>query len=173
MHVTGITDSSGSNTWVAPPTKLIAQKVQADEEIWYLPNAASVTSVTVTMSGTTSIAMTVLDITGTSATPLDQAATATGTSTAASTGATAITTDASEIVVAAIGWNGSESAGFPNTFTSGFTTTGTGLEEASGVTNFAAGQQSAWEVLSTTGTPSFAGTLSASVAWTGVIATFH
>src|SRR4029077_16510618 len=84
--VSGITDSSGTNAWTAPPAALKSQHVQSDEEIWYLPNAASVTSVTVTMSGTTSVAMTVLDITGTSATPLDKTSSTFNTSTAATTG---------------------------------------------------------------------------------------
>ena len=81
--VSSITDSSGTNVWTAPPAALKSQKVQADEEIWYLPNAASVTSVTVTMAATTSVAMTVLDVTGTSATPLDKTSSTFNTSTAA------------------------------------------------------------------------------------------
>src|SRR4029077_12598275 len=112
--VSGITDSSGTNVWTAPPAGLKSQKVQADEEIWYLPNAASVTSVTVTMSGTTSVAMTVLDVTGASANPLDQKATnvyvGTG-STTPSTGITPTTSQGKEIVVAAMGWNGLNPSG--------------------------------------------------------------
>ena len=62
---------------------------QADEEIWYVPNAGSVTSVTVTVSGTTSMAMTIADVTGASTTsPLDQVATSSGTSTTPATGPT-------------------------------------------------------------------------------------
>jgi hypothetical protein len=171
--VSGITDSSGTNVWTAPPAALKCQKLQADEEIWYLPNAASVTSVTVTMSGTTSVAMTVLDITGTSATPLDMTSSMFGTNNTATTGSTPVTTQANEIVIGAIAWNGAETAGYPNAFTTGFTTTGTGLQETSAVTGFNAGEQSAWEILSSTSTPSFFGTLSGSFAWTGVIATFH
>jgi hypothetical protein len=171
--VSGITDSSGTNVWTAPPAGLKSQHVQADEEIWYLPSAASVTSVTVTMTGTTSVAMTVLDVTGTSATPLDKTSSTFNTTATATTGSTPLTTQANEIVIGAIAWNGAETAGFPNTFTSGFTTTGTGLQETSAVTGFIAGEQTAWEILSSTGTPSFSGTLSGPVAWTGVIATFH
>jgi hypothetical protein len=117
--------------------------------------------------------MTVLDITGTSATPLDMTSSMFGTNNTATTGSTPVTTQANEIVIGAIAWNGAETAGYPNAFTTGFTTTGTGLQETSAVTGFNAGEQSAWEILSSTSTPSFFGTLSGSFAWTGVIATFH
>ena len=72
VTVTGITDSA-SNTWKKATGVLNGQ---ADEEIWYVPNAGSATSVTVTVSGATSMAMTVADVTGASTTsPLDQFAT--------------------------------------------------------------------------------------------------
>ena len=58
--------------------------------------------------------MTVLDVKGASASPLDQNAynvyTLSG-STSPSTGTTAVTSQSSEIVVAAIGWNGLNTSG--------------------------------------------------------------
>ena len=168
--VSGITNSSGTNVWSKPPAGLSVQKVQADEEIWYLPNAASVTSVTVTMSAATSFAVTVMDVTGTSATPLDLTATAvnTGSTQNSSVGPTPATTHANEIVIADIGWNSA------NSFAAGTTTAGYTLvpSQQSNVSGLAAGEQAAWLVVSTTGAQSFAGTLTSAFAWTGVIATF-
>jgi hypothetical protein len=64
--VVAITDSAVTNTWsLAVRT---TQGTQADEEIWYAANAASVSSVTVTMSDTSAIAMTVVDVAGASTT---------------------------------------------------------------------------------------------------------
>ncbi len=196
--VQSVTDSSTTDTWIPPTTPptgppptgsgLIAQKVQADEEIWYSANAASVTSVTVTMNGNTSLAITVLDITGASANPLDQKATNlyTGSgSTTPSTGTTPTTSQASEIVVAAIGWNGANipqneknSVPLANP-TSGYTppnstaNTAPYLFEESTVSGLAAGEETAWVILNATGAQGYAGTLQSSVAWTGVIATFQ
>ena len=81
---------------------------QADGEIWFAANAATITTpggVTVTLSATSALAFTVLDLTGASSTPLDQMAKLGGSGTAASTGTTPVTTQANEIAVADIGWN--------------------------------------------------------------------
>ena len=69
-NVTGITDSSGLNTWAKATG--IQSGGQADEEIWYVANAKSVTSVTVTVSGSASLAMTVIEISGAPAIPARQ-----------------------------------------------------------------------------------------------------
>jgi hypothetical protein len=148
----------------------VTSGTQADGEIWYFGNAASIAttgSVTVTMSAASAIAFTVLDLSGASVTPLDKSATSSGTSTAASTGTTATTSQASEIAVGDIGWNGTSS---PSGQTVGYSTTAT---EQATVSGSAAGEQAAWKSLSTTGSQSYAATLSASVAWTGAIATFE
>jgi len=85
QSVTGITDSSG-NTWTV--ANRLTQGSQAAEEVWYAPDAASIStdgSVTVTLSGVVAIAVTVLEVSGASSTPLDNVVGAGGASTAAST----------------------------------------------------------------------------------------
>jgi hypothetical protein len=162
-NVVGVTDSSGHNTWAKAVT---TQFGQGDEEIWYVAGAASATSVIVTVSGTASLAMTVVDIAGATATPLDKTMTATGASTTASTGTTLTTSQASEIVIADIGWN---SAVSPSQQTIGYTPL---LVQQSTVSGNQTGEQAAWLVVNATGAQSFAATLSSSVAWIGAIATF-
>ena len=84
------------------------QGKQADQEIWYAAGAASIAatgSVTVTLSSGATVAFTVLDVTGASASPLDKTAAAGGSGTAGATGTTAATSQANELAVAAIGWN--------------------------------------------------------------------
>lgn len=163
-NVTGITDSSGVNTWTKATS--IQSGGQADEEIWYVANAKSVTSVTVTVSGSAALAMTVIEISGAPAAPLDRTMTASGTGTAVSTGTTTTTAQASEIVIANIGWNSTVT---PSGQTAGYTVLP--LQQATVPSN-ATGEQGAWRILTTTGAQSYAATLSASVAWAGAIATF-
>jgi protocatechuate 3,4-dioxygenase beta subunit len=163
-NVTGITDSSGTNVWAKATS--IQSGGQADEEIWYVANAKSVTSVTVTVSGSASLAMTVVDISGATTTPFDKTMTATGTGTAASTGTTTTTAQASEIVIANIGWNSTVTTSGQ---TAGYTVLP--LQQATVPSN-ASGEQAAWRILTTTGPQTYAATLSASVAWAGAIATF-
>jgi hypothetical protein len=163
-NVTGITDSSGLNTWAKATG--VQSGGQADEEIWYVANAKSVTSVTLTVSGSASLAMTVVEISGATTTPLDKTMTASGTGTAASTGTTTTTAQASEIVIANIGWNSTVT---PSGQTAGYTVLP--LQQAT-VSSNATGEQAAWRILTTIGTQTYAATLSASVSWAGAIATF-
>jgi hypothetical protein len=168
--VSGISDnSSGLNAWKRATG--VAGKADADAEIWYTTDAASVTSVTATVSGTASLAMTVLDISGASATPLDQVMTDTGTGTMATTLSTAATAQANEIAVADIGWNGATNTYPLGGATPGYVSASKAFWEST-VTGEQAGEQMAWLVLNATGAQSFSATLLASVAWTGVIATF-
>src|SRR5450631_75199 len=100
---------SASNPWVRAAS---AVQGQADGEIWYVANAASLSSaqaVTVTVGGsaasTSAIALTVLEVSGDASTALDVTASAGGSGTAASTGTTAATAQPSEIAIAVAGWN--------------------------------------------------------------------
>jgi Carboxypeptidase regulatory-like domain/IPT/TIG domain len=170
VAVTGIADnSSPANTW-KKATGVVSG--QADEEVWYMPSAGSVTSVTVTVSGATSMAMTVADISGASATsPLDQVATSSGNSTTPSTGTTPATTQSNEIVIGDIGWNNvatlSAVAFNPQT-------TMTLLpSQSSSVTSLKTTEEMAWQVVTAMHTQSLSGTLSGAFAWAGAIATFH
>jgi phosphatidylinositol-3-phosphatase len=165
--VTGVTDTNGE-VWSRAAG--VTSGSQADAEIWYIAGAASMPttgSVTVTVSVASAIAFTVLDLSGASAMPLDQTASSFGMGTAASTGSTAATSQSNEIAVADVGWNGTAT---PTGQTPGYTPTS--VEQAT-VSGSGAGEQAAWESLPAVGPQSYAATLSTSVTWTGVIATFE
>jgi phosphatidylinositol-3-phosphatase len=170
--VISLTDSVGDQ-WARAVS--VAQGGHADGEIWYAPDAASLSTsqaVTVTVGGSsasmTTITVTVLEVTGASASPLDVTSTANGTSEPESTGTTAATTQAAEIAVGDIGWNGRVTS---TGETAGYTTTAT---EQSTTSNTAVGEQAAWRLLSTSGPQSYSARLSsATTGWTGAIATFE
>jgi protocatechuate 3,4-dioxygenase beta subunit len=168
-----VADSNAGDHWAKATS--IAQGSQADGEIWYVTNAASLAtsqSVTVTVGGTkastTAIAFTVLDVSGATGVALDGVATKGGSTQPASAGPTATTTQASEIAVADVGWNSG------SVTVSGQTTGYTVLPtQQSTVSSTGAGEQAAWRLLSATGTQTYQATISASTAaWTGAIATF-
>src|ERR1700726_558918 len=69
--VGSVVDSAG-NTWSS--ANRLSQGSQADEEIWFAPNAVPIGpdgSVTVTLTGDAAIAVTVLEIAGAAQTPLN------------------------------------------------------------------------------------------------------
>ena len=166
--VTGVSDSGG-NAWTRASAVLGAKFV--DEETWYAANANAITppgSVRVTTTSASAIAMTVVEVSGVATSgALDVTATMSGTGTAASTGTTPVTKAASEIAVADIGWN---SAATPSKQTAGYNLLAAVQSSVSGLNT---GEQAATRVLSAIGTQSYAATLSSSVAWTGLIATFQ
>ena len=164
--VTAVTDSA-RNAWVL--ASRLTQGQQADEEIWYVANAASIAtsgSVTVAVSGSSALAVTVLELAGASSTPLDTAASSGATSAAASTGATTSTEPADRIVVADVGWNAKVT---PSAQTAGFTTT---TVEQSTVPGSMTGEQAAWEVVGSPATRSYGATLSAPVVWAAATVMF-
>jgi hypothetical protein len=162
--VTAITDSSG-NTWVS--ANRLTQGRQADEEVWFSADAASIGpqgSVTVSLSGDAAIAMTVLDVAGAASEPLDNASSSGDASANASTGAAA--TSSQDIVIADVGWNADVN---PNDQTGSFTTTPV---EQSTVGDSMTGEQAAWEVVGGSGIESYGAELSQPVVWTATIVTF-
>ncbi len=165
--VTKVSDTA-SNLWVQAVHG--NQGKQADQEIWYAAGAASIAatgSVTVTLSSGATVAFTVLDVTGASASPLDKTAAAGGSGTAGATGTTAATSQANELAVAAIGWN-SKLTATPGTGDTGYTTPA--VEQTTG--GNVAGEMTASKVLSAAGAQSYAATFSQSTSFTGAIATF-
>jgi Phosphoesterase family len=161
--VMSITDSA-KNSWVRAIS--VIQGLHADAEIWYSTAASSVSSLTVAVNGAAALAMTVLDVTGTISNPQDRTTALSGNNATASTGATSATTQANEIVIAAIGWNTKVT---PSAQTAGYNTTATEQSTASGN---ATGEQAAWRVVNTIGTQMYGATLSSAVSWTGTLVTF-
>jgi len=172
--VTAVTDTNTGDHWLKAAS--ITQGTNADGEIWYVANAASLAtsqSVTVTVGGTqaskSAIAFTVVDVTGAAtSSPLDVIATKSGNTQPASSGPTAATAQASEIAIGDIGWNNLSVA--PSGQTAGYTATAV---EQSTVSGSAAAEQAAWQLLTATGAQSYSAALNSStVAWTGAITTF-
>jgi hypothetical protein len=162
--VTSVVDSAG-NTWTS--ANQLSEGAQADEEIWFSADTASIGTggtVTVALSGVAATAVTVLEIAGASSTPLDDVSSQGDVSANASTG----TADAAaqDIVVADVGWN----AGVTLTSQSQ-TFTATPVEQST-ASNSMTGEQAAWAIAGSDGTQSYAATLSDPVVWTATIATF-
>ena len=165
--VVAVTDST-HNSW----TKAVALAgKQADDEIWYVPNAQGVASpgaVQVTMTTAAAVAVTVVELGG--AAPvgvLDVTSAKSGSGTAASTGSTPPTSPGtSEIAVADVGWNAVVKA---TPSTPGYAPLPSAQSTVSGNNT---GEQASTAALSTSGAQSYAASLSASVSWGAVIATF-
>ena len=137
--VSTVTDSA-NNKWL--PAVQFPSGSQNDEEIWYAPGAAGLSTsgaVTVTVSASAAIAVTVLDVAGTSSASLDVIAHNSGSSTGASTGTTPTTATAYELAVADIGWSAAVTTSSP---TAGYAPTA--LEQSS-VSGDKAGEQAAWQ----------------------------
>jgi endoglucanase len=162
--VTGITDSSG-NAWRA--ANRLSQGSQNSAEVWYAATADSIGSdgsVTVTLSGVAAIAVTVLEVSGASSTPLDGVVGAGGSGAAAATGAAIAAPD--DLVIADVGWNANIT---PTDQTPGFTTTPV---EESTAKNSMTGEQAAWGLVGNSGAVSYHALLTEPVVWTAAIVSF-
>jgi phospholipase C len=165
--VASVTDTGG-DTWVKAAS---VHNRNIDEELWYATGAAGIAvtgGVTVRTAVPAAIAVTVVEMSGvaTSA-PLDVVKTGIGTGTQPTIGPSAATVDAQEIAIAGVGWGGSVTASGP---TAGYTLL---PAKQSTVANERTGEIAAVRVLNATGTQTFTETLSASVSWTGILATFE
>jgi phospholipase C len=167
VSVAGVSDTGG-NLWFKATA---VRRGNIEAEMWYAAGARRITPsgrVGVTATASAAIAITVLELSGiTTSSALDVTATNSGSSASPSTGSTPRTNDASEIVVADIGWSTSVKLSGQ---TAGYTRLTTQQSKVSGE---ATGEQAAVRVVSATGTQRYAGTLSSRVPWTGVVATFE
>jgi phospholipase C len=165
--VASVTDTSG-DSWVRASS---VHTGTTDEEQWYAANTRSIATsgkVTIRTALSGAIAVTVIEMQGIApGAPLDVTAINSGVSAPASVGPTATTIDADEIAIADIGWTG---AVIPSGQTAGYTLL---PRQQSTVGGEGTGEAAAVQVLSATGTQTFADMLSASVPWTGIIATFE
>ena len=139
-------------------------------EIWIAPNVAAGTgtAITITQASLRSAAV-VVEYSGVlAASPLDRTNGATGSSTAAVTGTTAITTQANELWLGGIGIADGRrtlDAPYGNAFA-------VAASAQSGTTNSDAMSYALEKMVNATGSASSSGTVSSSDAWSGVIATF-
>ncbi|MCL4786976.1 MAG: hypothetical protein KJ070_09330, partial [Verrucomicrobia bacterium] len=139
-------------------------------EIWYAPNVSGAgTTVTVNLTATGyKAAAVVMEYSGIMAVnPLDQTASNTNTSASASTGTTPLTVQPAELWIGGIGF--ADDAPTLSAILDSFTLVDTVLVGGTGADM----RVNALErIVNTTGSASSGGTISASVAWSGVIATF-
>ena len=165
--ITGVTDSSGTDTWtravaVNPSTRIGA-------EVWYVANApAGITLVTASFSTPVNAVLRVYEIQGAPASPLDQVHAAAGSGTAVSSGPTSTTSGSNDILIATVGFV-STSATISG-LTSGFSND---LLVRNSLTNFNNSEQAGHEIVTSTGAYSYGGTLSGSQAWAAAIAAFQ
>lgn len=165
--VSSISDSSG-DVWFRATS---VHNGTEDEELWYVAGAQSIPTsgkITIKTALSGAIAATAVELQGiATGASLDVTATSSGVSASPSIGPSAATIDANEIAIGDAGWRGAvtpsgQSGGYTLLPRQQSTVSGEGTGESAGV-----------EVLGATGAQSFADVLSASVAWTGVIATFE
>ena len=165
-QISRVTDSAG-NTW----TRIGAFSTSghfSDGELWYAPNAAAVTSVTVTVGTATVLAIQVAEFSGIAAVnPLDGFAGTSNTGTAAASGS-ANPTRSSDLAVAFIAGHGSSQS---------IVVTSTAFSTLPQTTSSNAGSTPAsvitgYEVLSSTTAQSFAGSFSSTMYWAAGIALF-
>ncbi len=156
--------SDGKNTW----TKVRATAVSgqySDGEMWYAPNAASVSSVTVT-TGATAVALRLQEFSGVATTnPLDGSNGVAGHSTSASSGSVT-PTGANDLAVGYIAGHASSQA---ITVTSpGYTT----LPQQNTTSPNLVSVKSGYQDLTTTAAQSFSGNFPATMYWSDGIALF-
>lgn len=159
--ITSVTDNK-SQTWTAGVVNSGSTNVSG--VYYFLNTAAGVTTVTITTGQTDTIEMYVWEFSGVAtASAIDgTGATSNGSSTAPTTGG-AVTTNANDLLLGSIVWLGTNTI---SAITGGFTAEATQQSTpASNIQNVSAGYQ----IVSSTGTYTFAGTLSGSVTWVAAL----
>jgi hypothetical protein len=165
--ITGVTDSSGTDTWTRAVADNPSTRIGA--EVWYVANApASITLVTASFSKPVNSVLRIYEIQGAPASPLDQVHAAAGSGTTVSSGPTSTTSGSNDVLIATVGF-GSTSATISG-LTSGFSND---QLVRNSLTNFNNSEQAGHEIVASTGAYSYGGTLSGSQAWAAAIAAFE
>jgi hypothetical protein len=163
-HLTSVTDSAG-NTW----TRIGAYDVSghnSNGELWYVANAAPVTTVTVHVATAASVAFEVGEFSGVATvSPLDTSTGTSNTGTAASSG-TANTSVANELVVGFVA--GHNNAQAISVSSPGYTNQGQQTTSAGTIATVVTGYQ----VVGAPGSQSYAGTFGTAMYWAAGIAVF-
>jgi hypothetical protein len=163
---TTVSTVTGGGTWAKVSADNPATRKDSSE-IWWTAPTAGTTSVVITPAATCGIAGHVYEFSGcNTSSPFDQGSGTDGSSTAATT-PSATTTLANEALVAVI------NQGVSTVTVSGGTAGWTGAaQQIAHPTSATAGENSAYQIVSSTGTYTYALTLSATAVWSGCIATF-
>ena len=164
--VTGISQTGATWTRAAQATNASGSTT----EIWYAPNVSSAgNSITINQSNVRSAAVIVEYSNIILASPIDKTANTTGNSNAASTGTTATTVQANELLVGGVGLvNSGYTIGTPtNSFASVANAASTDGPSQNNAKVYALEK-----LVTTTGTAISGGSISSSSQWSGAIATF-
>jgi len=161
QSVSSVTDTGG-NTWAKVPNGYTTSG-NLDCEVWQTLSTAVAGTVTVTLSGLCSTVLSCVEYSGASS--IDIAKAASGTSAAPATGTTGTTATAIEAVFAFVG---SLSTTAFSAQTSGYTPE---TQHTSTITSLNCSAQSAYQILSATGTQSY-GLTAGNAAWCAIIVTF-
>jgi hypothetical protein len=163
---TSVSSISGGGTWAQVASDNPAGRKDSSE-IWWTAPTAGTTSVTVNLTASCAVAGHVYEFSGcNTSSPFDQGGGTDGSSLSPVT-PSETTTVAAEALVAII--NQGSSSVTVSSPTAGWTATAQQVAHPTGAT---AGETSAYQIVSSTGTYSFGATLSASAIWSASIATF-
>jgi hypothetical protein len=162
-HITSVTDSAG-NTWTRIGAFSVASH-NSDGEMWYSPNAASVTTVTVQLANAATIALSVQEFSGIATTsPLDVSAGSSNTSTTPSSGPAAATS-ANELAVGFV-------AGHANAQAITITAAGYTPQPQQTSTGTIATVVTGYKVLGSASSESFTGSFGTAMYWAAGVAIF-
>jgi Carboxypeptidase regulatory-like domain/Phosphoesterase family len=165
--ITGVTDSSGTDTWTRAVADNPSTRIGA--EVWYVANApAGITLVTASFSKPVNSLLRIYEIQGAPASPLDQVHAAAGSGTTVSSGPTSTTSGSNDVLIATVGFV-STSATISG-LTSGFSND---QLVRNSLTNFNNSEQAGHEIVASTGAYAYGGTLSGSQTWAAAVAAFE
>lgn len=162
QSVSSVADTGG-NTWAKVPSGFTTSG-NLDCEVWWTLSTAVAGTVTVTLSGLCSTVLSCVEFSGASS--IDIAKAASGTSAAPATGTTAATGHAAEAVFAFVG---SLSTTAFSAQTAGYTTD---TQHTSTISGLNCSAQTAYKILSATGTQSY-GLTAGNNSWCAIIVTFY
>ncbi|MEI6655190.1 MAG: YDG domain-containing protein, partial [Verrucomicrobiota bacterium] len=141
-------------------------------EIWYAPNVSGAGKVVTISQASLRSAAVVIEYAGIlDASPLDQTASATGSSTAPVTGTTAATTQANELWIAGIGFISSTPS--LGTFLNSFSSVASAQSTSNRPSSNNAEVYALERLVNPSGAAASGGTLSVSAQWSGTLATFR
>jgi hypothetical protein len=162
-HITSVTDSAG-NAWTRVGAFSVASH-NSDGEMWYSPNAASVTAVTVNVAAAATIALSVQEFSGiATASPLDVSAGTSNTSNTPSSGPAAATA-ANELAVGFV-------AGHANAQTITVTAPGYTAQPQQTSTGTIATVVTGYKVLGSASSETFTGSFGTAMYWAAGVAIF-
>jgi hypothetical protein len=162
-HITSVTDNAG-NAWVRGTGYFVAGH-NSEGEMWYVANASPITTVTVHTGSAASIAFEVQEFAGIATTsPLDVATGTSNTGTAANSG-TASSSVANELVVGFV-------AGHNNAQAISVTSPGYTTQSQQTTTGTVATVITGYQVVTTSGPQSFAGSFGTAMYWAAGVAIF-